>query len=511
MTPLKMAKIQVCTPCEHRKVESGWPWARCMHRNRAVELSDLFFEGEASECDAGKFDGLDPESMLEPELLAQIAEAQKRAALVAEYDAALPADRPPVASMAPDWRIEGLEYRKEKCDDCDGVASGKPCTVKQCKSCRKTAVMANAAMACPDNPPHWRPMQKNIKAVWIISAWNEPLVGATVAELRASSVDPYIDFDVIVVDDGSTDGSCANLDCKVIRNEEPKGIGYNLNVGTLEALKDGADVVGVSDAHMTYPKGVVDALSRRAMEERCILCSASFGWEVESKMRQWGAYFVRMRQNCIAARWVGGKWPLLPGEKFHHPAERWAEVQIPLGACYAYSRDTIEAMMKPTGRLWETVVGRWGFLLEPFSAKAWLLGIPVRVARDHYARHMYRGKNPCPQAHVHKVRNTAFGTASVFHPATWAKHFEPWCKTRGGVDRPEIDALAEQAREGVVRTWTVAEEEALIASMPDLIEEVGPDKRGTEKTITLEKILLRSRYDKMVRAEKARRKEERDA
>ena len=508
---MKMARIHVCQRCDFWKVEEGWRWPRCSRLNPAVELTDLFYEGEASECTAGKFDGLVPADILRPETLAQIEAAT---ALAADYDGAIAAGRTQSTMPASryDWRAEGIAYRQELCEDCDGVIDTKDpatgevepgvCSIKNCKSCRKRSMMATPGMVCPAEPAYWGPMQRKIKATWIISAWNEPLLAATVQEMQDSIIDADIDFDVIVVDDGSTDGCADKLDCQVIRNETPLGIGYNLNVGTAEALLKGADVVGVSDSHMTYPKGVIDALCRRAVEEECILCSASYGWAEESKMKQWGAYFVKMRQNCIAARWIGGKWPLLPGEKFHHPEERWAQIQIPLGACYAYSRETIEAMIKPTGRLWETVVGRWGFLLEPFSAKAWLLDIPVYVARDHYTRHMYRGANPLPGAHVHKVRNTAFGTASVFHPETWAKHFEPWCKTRGGVDKPEVDILAEQAREGVVRTWSIADEEALIMSMPD-----EPDEKVKGKAIPLDKILLKSRRDKRMRSRKARRKE----
>lgn len=516
MTPLKLAKIKTCQKCEHRKVDASWRWPRCMQANRGAELSDLFFEGEASECAIGRFDGLNPEDIVEAEVLKSIHAAQKRAALVAEYDGALPAGHTSGVDLEPtpyyDWRQEGIAFRKEQCDACTGIVdivdsiTGKPepapCNLKQCKSCRKNALLSRPGMVCPATPPQWRPMQKSLKAIWVVSAWNEELVGFTVDQMKGSIADPHIEFDVIVVDDGSIDGSCDNLGCQVIRNEEPLGIGYNLNIGTAEALKRGADVVGVADSHMKFPRGVIDALVRRAVEEPCILCSASYGWETESKMRQWGAYFVKMKENNIAARWVGGKWPLLPGEKFHHPAEPWAQVQIPLGACYAYSRETIAAMRKPTGRLWETVVGRWGFLLEPFSAKAWLLDIPVYTSRDHYARHYYRGSNPLPQAHVHKVRNIAFGTASVFHPETWAKHFEHWCKSRGGITPPEIDALAAEARKGVVRTWTVEDEEALMNSMPD-----EPLEKDKKTAIPLNKILLKSRRDKKMKSKNARKKE----
>ncbi len=395
-----------------------------------------------------------------------------------------------------------IAKRSAICDACDKT----DCPLKHCSSCRKRAMLARPAMVCPADPPKWGPVGAAsshpgpLKVVWTISAWNEPLVGATVASLKASVVNDSIDFEVLVIDDASTDGSCDNLDCRVIRNEKPRGIGYNLNLAAEYALREmNADVVGVADAHMKIPPGVIDALARRAMREPCVVSSASYGWEETSKMRQWGAYFVWMKRNCIAARWIGGKWPLIDGEPFHRPKEEWAQVQIPLGAFYAYSRETIGILREPTGRLWETIVGRWGFLLEPFSAKCWLLGVPVYVSRDHYTRHLYRSTNPLKGAHREKVMNTAFGTASIFSEATWKKYFEHWCKTRGGVDRPEIDKLAAQARKGVVRPWTPEDEEDLLENLPEMEEE-------KKNPVPLEKIILRPPRDKMVRSVSVRKK-----
>jgi hypothetical protein len=162
-------------------------------------------------------------------------------------------------------------------------------------------------------------------------------------------------------------------------------------------------------------------------------------------------------------------------------------------------RGAIERLSAPTGRLWENVAGRWGFLLEPLAVKCHFLGVPVHVSRDDYTRHLYRRRNPVPDAHVEKVRNVAFATAAVFSEETWRRHFRPWCVTRAGVEEAEVDRLAAKAREGVRRPWGVDDEEEFLMSIPDLEEE-------KESPIRLEKIALAPPRDKMLRSARARRK-----
>jgi hypothetical protein len=162
-------------------------------------------------------------------------------------------------------------------------------------------------------------------------------------------------------------------------------------------------------------------------------------------------------------------------------------------------RGAIERLSAPTGRLWENVAGRWGFLLEPLAVKCHFLGVPVYVSRDHYTRHLYRRRNPVCNAHVEKVRNVAFATAAAFSEETWRRHFRPWCVSRAGVDAGEVDRLAGKAREGVRRPWGIDDEEEFLMSIPDLEDE-------KESPIPIEKVVLAPPRDKMLRSARVRRK-----
>jgi len=432
------------------------------------------------------------------------------------FAAPAPPQAPPRLHAVSDAVKALVAERSKICDACGEVK----CAFKTCSRCRRRALMQKPNMVCPADSPRWGPMTptnprrepplERVRVVWTISAWNEKLLRATVKELYDSVVDPHIDFDVLVVDDGSSDGCAKDLPCHAIRNETPLGIGLNLNTAADYAIEHmGADVVGVADAHMKIPEGSVEALARRALEEPCVVCSASYGWKQDSKFKQYGAYLTWRQRDAIASKWMGDKWPkLADGSK--RPPDAWGQVQVPLGAFYAYSAETIQRLKAPTGRLWETVVGRWGFLLEPFSLKCLLMNVPVYAARDIYTRHLYRSHNPMPRAHVEKVRNGAFGFASVLSPETFdgykrttdAPTLHRWCISRGGIDKAEMETMIIRGREGVKRLWTPAAERALLDSFPILDDATG--KREADP-IPLEKIVLAKR-DKRQHAEKVSRK-----
>ena len=377
---------------------------------------------------------------------------------------------------APDPMIQEAARRAAVCAAC----TDKACAIRRMRSCKRRGLLARPGMACTADPPKWGPFAlhcsavatqcgaepapppRRLKVVWTISAWNEgdwPRV--TVDDLVRSVAGAGIDFQVILTDDASTDGFCKGLQCRVETNKTPQGIGANLNAAAAIAIGQmGADVVGVADAHMLHPKGCIEAVAVKASSEICIATAASAVMSASAPPRMYGAHLVSdLPTQPIAAAWTSTK----------APKETWGRVQAPLGACYAMSSETIKALSAPTGRLWETVVGRWGFLVEPVAIKAALLDIPVYVARDHYTRHLYKrlNRNPVPDAWQGKIDNTLFATAGLFHQDAWERYFRPWFLLHGTRRRLEdVEALAARAREGVTLPWTAEREIAFLESLP---------------------------------------------
>src|SRR5262245_8899196 len=88
----------------------------------------------------------------------------------------------------------------------------------------------------------------------VIPAYNEEgAIGQTVAEVHESLSALPLDFEIIVVDDGSTDGTreaAEKSGAKVISNDENRGYGAALKIGITAGI---STFVAIIDADGTYP------------------------------------------------------------------------------------------------------------------------------------------------------------------------------------------------------------------------------------------------------------------
>lgn len=384
-----------------------------------------------------------------------------------------------------------IAERRATCKACDVDPA---CTIRWAsthRECLFKKLTGNNGVVCRHDKwgvfhPGWL---RRLKVTYVISTRNEPLLASTCQAVKDSRVDPNVDLDLLVIDDGSDSPARVPFG-RVVRNEKPRGIGANLNAGTDIALQNGADVVGVLDSHMRIPKGVLENVARRAAVEKCLACSASYGWENESKMRQWGGYLVKKPRDCFAVRWIGEKWPHRDGEKWRRPEEPWARVQAMIGACYTYSRETIEELRRPTGLLWESSLGCWGWLLEPMAFKATLMRVPVYVSRDYFTRHFYRASNPVKNVADDKLMNICYASGALFSPQNWQRFFERFCTTRAGFTKNQrAQALARRGHHTKrERCWGDDEESDLLEWCPDCDVE---EKKREGRPITYAEIVSR--------------------
>ena len=95
----------------------------------------------------------------------------------------------------------------------------------------------------------------------VIPAYNErDGVGPTVDRVRAALATTPFTFEVVVVDDGSTDDTAERAEtreCRVIRLPENRGYGAALKTGI---LKSRSEYVAIIDADGTYPPEMIPAL-----------------------------------------------------------------------------------------------------------------------------------------------------------------------------------------------------------------------------------------------------------
>jgi len=144
-----------------------------------------------------------------------------------------------------------------------------------------------------------------------------------------------------------------------------------------------------------------------------------------------------------------------PGPLSSLPFDR---VACPMGACYVMSRETIERLSAPTGRLWDDVAGRWGFSEQALAVKAFLLGIPILVSETLATHHHYKGVNSVPNAGQEVWRNATFSLAALLSEETFDLRFRPFCEARRGPE--EANRLIAEARKSLPgpRPWSVEQE-----------------------------------------------------
>ncbi len=256
----------------------------------------------------------------------------------------------------------------------------------------------------------------------VVTAHNEGEQVRATLESLAASVDA-VDLEIVLVDDASGDGSCndrANWDLGgaelvYVRHDRPLGVGRARNAGLAAAS---GRVVSFHDAHMRFPARSLDALAAKALLSGAIVSSASAGLD-DTEPQWWGCDLFWNRRDGLQPKW-----------RVHRPAAEWEPVPCPMGAGYVLSRDTVETLWRPSGRLWEDTAGRWGFSEQALAVKAFLLGVPVCVSRDHHVGHLYRSSNPVPDAARHVWRNVCRATALLLPPATFRERFLPWCRRR---------------------------------------------------------------------------------
>ncbi len=289
----------------------------------------------------------------------------------------------------------------------------------------------------------------------VIAARNEgSQVERTVRSLLASRGDE--ELLVIVVDDGSTDGSCdaapawgdlsacgdaqAGGEGRVmrVRNEPGMGLGRARNLGAEIALREGCEAVSFHDAHMRFgpggegmpERGGLEMLAAKALETGAVCCAGSNG--LSGANRIWGCDLYWSANGGLQPKW---RW------SDSVPEEEWPRSAGLMGAGYVMGAETIRRLSAPTGRLWEDTAGRWGFSEEALSVKAFLLDVPILFARDVIFRHLYRDRNPLPDAGVERWRNVTRCTRVLFGREIFEARFRDLCVQVLG--KRHVDAIVE--------------------------------------------------------------------
>jgi glycosyltransferase involved in cell wall biosynthesis len=213
--------------------------------------------------------------------------------------------------------------------------------------------------------------KKNTLFTIVIPTLNEgSMLSMTVENIL--KVTSYPDIEVVIVDDGSTDGSCdAYRDAA-----SPVRVVTGNHLGIPRARNLGADVargeyVLFIDAHCTVSETWIDRFAAALSARDVAIVGPAFTRLHEPEPRGCGNVWINHR---LESAWLE---PL--------ESDRPYEVPITPGGCQAFRRKTF---LRLGG--FETGFSRWGYQDEEICLRAWLQGYRVLVDPDVVVAHHFR-------------------------------------------------------------------------------------------------------------------------
>jgi len=137
----------------------------------------------------------------------------------------------------------------------------------------------------------------------VIPAFNEEKgIGRTVAEVRESLSKLPLDFEIIVVDDGSSDGTRAAAEksgAKVISHEENRGYGAALKQGIMAGT---STYVAIIDADGTYPANDIPKMLAIANTADMVVAARDTGMTNVPLIRRPAKFILNKFANFLAQR-----------------------------------------------------------------------------------------------------------------------------------------------------------------------------------------------------------------
>jgi len=270
----------------------------------------------------------------------------------------------------------------------------------------------------------------------IITAYDEgeELV-KTINSVRAGTRQSY---EIIVVDDGSTDGSCDAIEAdgvRVIRHDERVGIAASRNDACAVAR---GDVFAFLDGHQRLSPGCLDQCAETAQQRQAIVWPDVRGLTD----RGWTGHGALLRL-CEKRAYFSGTWIR------RKPPEPLSPISTLIVPGYVMPRQVYDRVR------WIGALRGWGASEAAITVKAFFLKIPILHLCGPLARHLFRKKLPYSVPWETVWRNHALVARVCFDERTW---FDNWL--------PEVfeGHLTDPMLQDLESPDVLAEHEAFIAA-----------------------------------------------
>jgi glycosyltransferase involved in cell wall biosynthesis len=249
----------------------------------------------------------------------------------------------------------------------------------------------------------------------ILPTHNEgELLAMTVEDILATT--EYGSFEIVIVDDGSTDGSCdpfaARPGCRVIR-ASGLGVAGARNLGADHAR---GELLVFLDAHCLVSANWLARFDAVLADPEVGVAGPCFTKLRESYPKAAGMTWI---DHTLQTAWG---YPLTPDRPY--------EVPFVPGGCQAYRAE----LFREIGG-YERGFTRWGFEDIEISLRLWLLGYRVVVDPAIVIGHYFRTE----AAYDVKQRDLAFNLLRMIHLHFGPKRIRTVMQAIGGT--PELDGI----------------------------------------------------------------------
>jgi glycosyltransferase involved in cell wall biosynthesis len=217
-----------------------------------------------------------------------------------------------------------------------------------------------------------------------------------------------VSLEIIVVDDGSNDGSCANLDrdqVRVIRHDRRVGVAHSRNLG---ARYSRGHVLVFLDGHQRVSPGCLDHCAAVALDKSAIVWPDVRALHNRTAVAH-GAFFrLGSDGKPFTAVWNNRR----PGQ----PITKITSLRAP---GYFVPRDLFDDLR------WIPQLRGWGGSEAAIALKAFFLGIDILHVCGPVARHLFRRTFGYAVRDEEVVRNHALIARVCFDDRTWFEYWLP--------------------------------------------------------------------------------------
>jgi glycosyltransferase involved in cell wall biosynthesis len=240
----------------------------------------------------------------------------------------------------------------------------------------------------------------------IITAHNEGReVLRTVESIRANT---RLDHEIIVVDDGSTDGCCDGLeamDIRVIRHAQRVGVACSRDAGSRSAL---GEVFAYLDAHQRVEPGCLDRCAEVAASYESIACPPCRPLNRRYPVSYGASFEIDTKRRFFSAR-----------HRTSRPRQEVTRISALRSPAYVIPRAVYHRVA------WIAGLRGWGATDFSVAVKAFFTDVDILHVNTGATEHLFRKRIPYETSWEGVWRNHALIARVCFDDRTWARYWLP--------------------------------------------------------------------------------------